>query len=236
MPTNLPQARYFVLGTDTGVGKTVISTLLMQSLHRLSRKAFYLKPLQTGCKDPYDTDSDARFVYSHCDHLKNQDPARSVVYCLPNPKAPLFAASDANVEIDPARIDATLLTLSDYQDLVIEAAGGLLVPAWKNATMADLVHRCNARPILVGRAGLGTINHTLLTVEALDRRNLPPLGIVLVESSPTPTSADLLEENRSAIACITGLPVVGPIPFLANFTSGSDACHSILLPLLEQPR
>ena len=227
------QSRIFVLGTDTGVGKTVVSMLLMRSLHAISRSAFYLKPLQTGCNSPYDTDSDALLVYSHCVHLKDQDPSRSVVYCFPNPKAPRFAARDANCTIDPSLIGSAIAACSSYQTLVIEAAGGLLVPAWEGATMADLLLRCSARPILVARAGLGTINHTLLTCEALHHRGIDPIGVVLVESSPTPTNPDLLQENRQAIASTTQVPVVGPIPFMSNFDAPPALCHQTLLPLLE---
>jgi len=233
MNANPKQSRIFDLGTDTGVGKTVVSMLLMRSLHALSRSAFYLKPLQTGCKDPYDTDSDARFVYSHCDHLRSQDPAKSVVYCFPNPKAPLFAARDAAASIDPSRIDLAINSLSSFQFLVIEAAGGVLVPTWEGANVADLVLRTASRPILVARAGLGTINHTLLTCEALSRRNIDPIGVVLVESSSTPTAPDMLLENRQTIETQTHLPVVGPIPFLSDFDHPPSVCHQSLLPLLE---
>ena len=90
--------RYFVLGTDTGVGKTVLSLLLMRFCYQRGDRPFYIKPLQTGCRSPYDTDSDARFVYEHVEALKGKDPAESVIYCFKNPKAPYFAARDEGKE------------------------------------------------------------------------------------------------------------------------------------------
>src|SRR4030042_3873426 len=92
----------FVAGTDTGVGKTVLSLLLMQFFSARGDRPFYLKPLQTGCKDPLDRDSDAAFVYRHVASLKGKDPAESAIYCFRNPKAPYFAARDEGRVIDPA--------------------------------------------------------------------------------------------------------------------------------------
>ena len=75
----------FITGTDTGAGKTVLSLLLMQYLYSKGADPFYLKPFQTGCKNAYDTDSDARFIYSHVSQLKGKDPAGSVHLCGQGP-------------------------------------------------------------------------------------------------------------------------------------------------------
>ena len=77
-----------VVGTDTGVGKTVVSLLLMQWLYAEGYSPFYLKPFQTGCADPSDGRSDAAFVYRHTAALESKDPAPSVIYCRPTPTAP----------------------------------------------------------------------------------------------------------------------------------------------------
>ena len=82
----------FIVGTDTGVGKTVTSLLLMQYFYGLGKTPFYLKPFQTGCKDPYDKESDARFIYKNVRELQKKDPSDSVIYCFDKPKAPFFAA------------------------------------------------------------------------------------------------------------------------------------------------
>jgi len=94
----------FIVGTDTGAGKTVLSLLLMQYFYGKGRSPFYLKPIQTGCENPYDTDSDACFIYHHLKPLGDKDPAESVIYCFRNPKAPYFAARDEGKEIHIKKI------------------------------------------------------------------------------------------------------------------------------------
>ncbi len=90
----------FVTGTDTGVGKTVLSLLMMQYFFANGFAPFYLKPLQTGCCGPYDSDSDARFIYENVEALRSADPAASVVYCFRTAKAPLISARDEGKTID----------------------------------------------------------------------------------------------------------------------------------------
>ena len=146
----------FVTGTDTGVGKSVLSLLIMQYLFAKGHTPFYLKPFQTGCKDPYDKDSDARFIYSHVAQLQDKDPADSVVYCFTNPKAPLFAARDDAREIDLAVCDMIVTRKSGlHSHLVIEGAGGLLVPVNSRTTMADLIlrNRCPTNHCSTCRSG-----------------------------------------------------------------------------------
>jgi dethiobiotin synthetase len=82
-----PIADIIVVGTDTGLGKSVVSLLLMQLLFAQGYSPFYLKPFQTGCQDPMAVDSDARYIDAHTQALQQADPAQSVVYCHQNPKA-----------------------------------------------------------------------------------------------------------------------------------------------------
>ena len=77
-----------------GSGKTVLALLMMQFFFAKGYSPFYLKPVQTGCKDANDTDSDASFIYRHVEPLMDKEPAESVIYCFKNPKAPLYAASE----------------------------------------------------------------------------------------------------------------------------------------------
>ena len=157
---------FFVIGTDTGVGKSVVSLLLMRHFYDQGLRPFYLKPFQTGCVNPYDADSDARFVYSHVDALRGGDPAESVVYCFPEPKAPFFAARSAQQYIDISLPQAVFSEKRlEYAPVVLEAAGGLMVPITETDLMIDIVAATDARPVLVARAGLGTINHTLLSLK-----------------------------------------------------------------------
>jgi dethiobiotin synthetase len=176
---------YFVTGISTEVGKTVISAVITQAL-----EADYWKPVQAG--DLHRTDSD-----KVADWLSNE---RSVVhpttYRLNTPMSPHAAA-----DIDGIRISLDDLERPDTKNhLVIEGAGGLLVPLNEQDTIADLI-RPGDRVILVSRHYLGSINHTLLSVEAIKARGLELFGIIFVgEEHPT---------TESIIAKMSGIRVLG---------------------------
>jgi len=223
-----------VVGTDTGVGKTVVSLLLMQRLYAEGYDPFYLKPFQTGCADPYDVDSDAAFVYRHTPALRTLDPARSVIFCYPHPKAPLYAACDAGEGIDPEKIHQRIREVrSAHSPLVVEAAGGLLVPVTEDQTVADLMAPLQCRPLLVARAGLGTINHTLLSIEALQKRGFSPMGVVLVQPGGTDEDPGLVRENMAAIENFSGVRVGGVVPAIADFSAPQNTAYHPLDGFLE---
>lgn len=219
----------FITGTDTGIGKTVLSLRLMQHLFANGYAPFYLKPAQTGCADPYDTDSDAKFIYRNVAALSSADPAASVVYCFRNPKAPLFAARDDGREIDPEVIKkAVNKKMAAVNPLIIEGAGGALVPVTEGLMMADLALMLGAVPIVAARAGLGTINHTLLTIEALERRGLEAAAIVFLDGGEEPTSPGMVEENIEAIESSCGIKVAGTIGRIKDFANPMEqACPAI---------
>ena len=207
-----------VVGTDTGVGKTVVSLLLMQLLFAKGYAPFYLKPFQTGCRNPLDVDSDARFVYEHTLSLQRSDPAQSVIYCHQNPKAPYFAARDAGQTIDMNRVRQALeQKRCQYSPLIVEAAGGLMVPVGEDLLFVDVINQIQCRPLLVARAGLGTINHTLLSIEALQNRKIAPMGIVFVDGAPAHADPGLVAENIAAVEMFTDGGVSGVIFRLAHF-------------------
>jgi len=224
----------YIVGTDTGVGKTVLSLLLMQFFYSKEFTPFYLKPAQTGCQNPYDTDSDANFIYQHVKPLGRKDPADSVIYCFKNPKAPYFAARNEGKEIDFRIIQEVIdkkRTL--YSPIIIEAAGGLFVPVNKELLIIDTIRVTKARPIIASRAGLGTINHTLLTVEALKGRGIQPAGIVLIDSGDKNTPEDMIGENIEAIEKISGIEVAGVIGKIVDFSNPDRDCFLTLERLFE---
>lgn len=230
-----PIADIIVVGTDTGVGKSVVSLLLMQLLFARGYSPFYLKPFQTGCRSPLDTDSDALFVYSHTKSLEQDDPAQSVLYCHTNPKAPYFAARDAGQSIDVAIVRQMIeQKRRRFSPLVVEAAGGLLVPVSENLLVIDVIKQIRCRPLLVARAGLGTINHTLLSIEALKNRRIDPMGIVFVDGGASPADPGLVAENMSAVEVFSGVKVAGAIPYMTDFSSPTMAVHEILETILTQ--
>ena len=223
--------RYFVIGTDTGVGKTVLSLLMMQFFYKRGDEPFYVKPLQTGCVDPYDTDSDAKLIYQNVVPLKGKDPADSVIYCFTNPKAPYFSARDEGKEAD---IDVTVIQefvdtkARSFNPVILEGAGGLFVPVDETLLMIDLIELTGSVPVVAARAGLGTINHTLLTLEALKSRGMELLGVVFVDSGETTPSQAMISENMEAVENLSGISVAGVINRIEDFSNPGRECYQVI--------
>ena len=182
--------RLVVCGTDTDVGKTVVSALLVQGLG-----ARYWKPVQSGLEP---SGGDTGTVES----LLQLPPERVVpeAYRLTLPASPHWAA-----ERDGVRIQAEQLSLPPGDDaLVVETAGGLLVPLRLDWLQIDQLEVWNLPVLLVARSGLGTLNHTLLSVEALQRRSIPLLGLVL--------NGPIHPDNPRTLEALAGVPVLAELP------------------------
>jgi dethiobiotin synthetase len=171
---------FFVTGTDTDVGKTVAASWLMLQLD-----GNYWKPVQSGRSDDGHADiDDVRRVTEYGD-----DRFFASTYDLTQPLSPHEAAKRDGVEIDMARFS---LPESD-RPLVVEGAGGLMVPLNKNSYVIDLIKALDIPAVLVCRSGLGTINHTLLSLEALAAREIPVAGLI-INGALTPHNREALEE------------------------------------------
>jgi len=178
-----------VCGTDTDVGKTVVSALLVQGLG-----AHYWKPVQSGLEGGGDT--------GRVQQLLGLPPERvwPEAYRLTAPVSPHWAAERDGLTIDPAR-----LALPAWDGpLVVETAGGLLVPLRRDWLQIDQIAAWGLPVLLVARSGLGTLNHTLLSLEALERRSIPVLGLVL-NGDPHP-------DNPRTLAALGGVPVLAELP------------------------
>jgi dethiobiotin synthetase len=229
-----PTPDLFVTGTDTGVGKSVVSLLLMQFLFAKGRRPFYLKLFQTGCENPGDVHSDAKFIYDHTSALKGGDPGRSVIFCYPEPRAPYYAAVKARRRIDLDRMRKRVAEeKAASSPLVIEGAGGLLVPVTGDLMMIDVIKELKCRPLLVARAGLGTINHTLLSLEAIRRRQIEPLGVIFVNADPSIAERDLVDENIEAVKRFGGIDVAGVIEPVTDFHRPPDSVYAVFEGILE---
>ncbi len=181
--------RLVVCGTDTDVGKTVVSALLVQGLG-----AHYWKPVQSGTDGGGDT--------GRVQQLLGLPPERvwPEAYRLTAPVSPHWAAERDGVSIDPAR-----LALPAWDGpLVVETAGGLLVPLRRNWLQIEQIAVWGLPVVLVARSGLGTLNHTLLSLEALARRSIPVLGLVL-NGDPHP-------DNPRTLEALGGVPVLAELP------------------------
>ncbi|MBI2485521.1 MAG: dethiobiotin synthase [Deltaproteobacteria bacterium] len=197
----------FVTGTDTGVGKTVASAALAWTLRQSGKKVVVMKPVQTG------TDSaglmDIEFVQKV---MGTNYPIEEVCpYRFPHPLAPSVAASFVGEKIDLEKIKSAFYKLSSTQDTVIvEGAGGLLVPITDDYLMSDLAFDLKLPLIIVSRPSLGTLNHTLLTVESARSRKLEVLGIVINQFPPNPDVAE--STNPELIIKMTGESLLGVFP------------------------
>ena len=196
----------FVVGTDTGIGKTVVSAALLLAARRRG-PARYWKPVQTG------DDDDTRTVLELAD--APADCAPPPLVSLPLPASPHEAAAAAGTSIDPRTLDARLAELLAEPvpgPLLVELAGGLLVPYTGGPaaeTQADWLARERPALVLVARSGLGTLNHTLLTLEALRARHLEPAGLILVGPPHASNRATLAELGH--VAPVLELPHLDPL-------------------------
>ena len=161
--------------------------------------------------------------------LKGKDPSASVVFCHKNPKAPLFAARDQREKIDLKQVrDVVAKKSLAHDSVIIEGAGGVLVPIDDSLLMIDIIDMLDAIPIITARAGLGTINHTLLTVESLKSRRITPHSIVLMDSSDKPVPKDMVKENIEAIEKFSGIKVAGVIGRIKDFSNPGKECDRVI--------
>ena len=156
---------FFISGIGTGIGKTFISALLAEAL-----QADYWKPVQAG----YDEGTDRETVQSLISN--SQTVVHPEVYRLKMPASPHIAAREENILIDPEQICRQLQTMDPDRPLIIEGAGGLLVPLNDSEMVIDLVKKLDAKLILVSRNYLGSINHSLLTATVCKVNNLDVVG------------------------------------------------------------
>ena len=186
-------SRFFITGTDTAVGKTTVSALLCAALD-----AIYWKPIQTGTRDGADRATVIR--------LAGLPRARTLpeAYRFSPPVSPHLAAQRAGIRIDLRKIKFPKLAARD--NLIVEGAGGALVPINSTELITDLMSHLGLPVLLVSRTALGTINHTLLSIAALRAASLDLRGVIMV-GKPN-------RENRRAIEHYGEIAVLGAVPLL----------------------
>jgi len=196
----------FVAGTDTGVGKTTVAVALLRHALTHGRRLVPFKPAETGCApDPLD----AHRLWEAA--RPSTERASTCLYALSLPAAPKAAAEQAGVTIS---LEAILRRADELalhgEGLVVEGAGGLLVPYAAGLTGADIAAALGLPALLVARTALGTVNHVALTVNELRRRAIPLAGIILVASQRAASPHD--ETNTPLITELTGSRPLGTFP------------------------
>jgi dethiobiotin synthetase len=176
-----------VTGTDTGVGKTVVAAALVRALRARGVRALGFKPAETGTQEGQDRDSEI-LAFAAGERVSLATPLLQ----LDEPLAPAVAADRASTALDPEAVERriTQLRQAGYA-IVVEGAGGLMVPLAWDYTALDLAQSCALDTVVVGRAGLGTLNHVFMTVMMLQSRDIPIRGIVLNGRGDPPSAAEL---------------------------------------------
>lgn len=205
----------FVTGTDTGVGKTLVSAALVRWARGRGLDVGAMKPAESGCERRGEA-----LVPADAEHLRRAagggDPPELVCpHRLEAPLAPGIAAAKEGREISLERVRGALAALSRAHPdgVIVEGAGGLLVPMdTEFQTGADWAEALGLPALVVARAGLGTINHSALTLEALRAREIPCRGLILSATKPAEEAA--AAENAAAIERLSGAEVLAILPAL----------------------
>ena len=200
-----------VLGTDTGCGKTVLTAALAAAFRARGVRAAALKPVATGV-EPGGAGEDAGLLAA----ATAADPADCVLQTLRLARSPLAAAEAEGIRLDVDALAARITALAEeaaIDVLLVEGVGGVAVPLTPTETVLDLVERVDAPVVLAARAGLGTINHTVLSVDACRNAGVRVLGVVLVDTEGGVTP-DFAADNARRITAQSGAPVLGRLPHL----------------------
>jgi dethiobiotin synthetase len=219
----------FVTGTDTGVGKTLVAAGLLRLALRRGLAPIPFKPVETGCDpDP----ADARRLWQAA--APPIDLADVCMHALPLPAAPALAAAATGLRIDLSALADRAYALGRRGGfLLVEGAGGLLVPYAGGETTADLAARIGLPLLVVGRTALGTINHVALTLAEAARRRLRVAGYVLNRTAPDEGPHE--SGNAEMITAVTGLAPLGIVPHLPpDIRDNDDSLADALVDALGQ--
>ena len=231
----MPAQLLFITGTDTAVGKTMITAALAAYLRQRGIPVAVLKPVATGCRpgpkaEPLSEDAEYLRATSGCQAPLNLiNPVGYVA-----PLAPLAAAEQTGVPVDFAQLERAKEKLAEHSDwLLIEGIGGLAVPLSREWTVADLAKKWRAPLLVVARPALGTINHCVLTCAYAKARGCEVRGFVFNEVVPPPGDDPSLASNSQYVASLTGRPCLGAFPWLSESQRNdwrvlADVCEKTL--------
>jgi dethiobiotin synthetase len=204
----------FITATDTGVGKTLVTSALAVCLTRRGIDVGVMKPIETGVSRSAKAQSDGARLRSAAG---SHDPMAEVSpYVFRLPVAPLSAARAEGKAVRVATIMRAFHALRQKHSFVaVEGVGGIEVPITQSLNVLGLIYQMRLSAIVVGQSGLGGINHALLTLHALRRQKIPIVALVLNQSYPVRTKIARLQEQSTVnlLRLLAGIPVVGPLPY-----------------------
>ena len=212
---------FFITGTDTGVGKTLITAALILAFSRAGLKVGGMKPIETGCWQEGERliPSDGMFIKTIA--CMDEGIDRIVPCCFLNPVAPLAASATEGVPVNLQKINLEYKELSEkYEVVIVEGIGGLLVPVTDGYFVSDLAKDLGLPIIVVSKPGLGTINHTMLTVNYARKEGLIVAGVIINHNQPEEgTIAE--HTNPDILKRICPAPLIGIFPHLENMESST---------------
>ena len=216
----------FITGTDTDVGKSVVTAGLAGVLQSLGYNVAVYKPIQSGGE--YDQDgilfsSDLQFVknvdkniFTHC------------TYMLRTPAAPILSASVDDIEIDLLKIEKDYLTMAKHYDIVIvEGAGGIMVPVAQNLLISDVIKALNLPTVVVSRPNLGTINHSVLTAHYCKTENINMLGFI-ISNYPVGTFDPAIKTAAEYITQFSNKEILGIIPRIPGISYKNPKAETLI--------
>lgn len=212
---------FFITGTDTGVGKTIIAGALIRAIHLFGMKPCGMKPIESGCGKEGDVliPDDGMFLKQTA-HM--EEPISIVTpCCFENPLAPLAASEIEGKNVNISEIKKAFYKLSKkYDAVVVEGVGGLLVPIRKNYSVCELAKELGLPLIVVAKPGLGTLNHIMLTVNYARKEGLEVAGVI-INYSQSPENSLAEKTNPQLLMKICPVPLLGIFPCLRNIDEES---------------
>ncbi|RJQ51192.1 MAG: dethiobiotin synthase [Nitrospiraceae bacterium] len=207
----------FMTGTDTGVGKTFLSAGLISALKEKGFSVCPMKPVETGCKILKGelVPEDALKLVKAAGVSEPLDLVNP--YRFKHPLAPSVAAELEGAKTGKRKIIAAYNKLSaGYDIMIVEGAGGIMVPIYNKYLYLDLIRDLALPVVIISRPGLGTINHTLLTIEAARNRGIDITGVIINYTARHGKDISM-KTNPRVIEKLTGTPVLGVVPYMKNF-------------------
>ena len=209
----------FITGTDTSIGKTVMTAALGLAIHDRGLTTSVMKPIETGVRESHIEESDGYRLYHAMTSKQSFDSVTQ--YQFRDPIAPLSAARKSKGSIDFHAIQLAYEKLAqDCHYILVEGIGGVMVPLTEQACVRDLIKTLGLSCIVIGRTSLGGINHVQLTIEALQSHQIDVFAIVLNHGVANAHSYDdslQRESTRDLIQELTEVPVFGPLEYEAEF-------------------
>ena len=204
----------FITGTDTGVGKTLVTAALALHLKKRGLAVGVMKPIETGVLPARAAQSDTARLRSI---IESEETLGAICpYSFALPVAPLAAAQDEERTINLDTIKKVYRLLSfRYDHMVVEGVGGVHVPVTRSDNVLDLIKQLRLPVVIVGRSALGGINHALLTIEALRRKHISIVALVLNRTHSVRSALSRIQE-RTTLEILrkqAGVPVLGPLPY-----------------------